>query len=462
MNAGRPGWLFDLLSDEVLAHRPEKVEPALNGVPEAGLRRAHARAYLRQMLRQTGLLFGTPALAIERTEKAVEERLFLAVLRTLARIGLDIAVLVGAQPGRRREQLLLLFAAMAGEVEEAERIDAWIQGGPQAPLGHDSWSKVESALERRSIAFSGELVYRLVLHNAGVYADAHLFGRLAIEYLARRRFSASSAHRRLRCAARQKALLIRVLVGVMGAKHRPGFSSRRAILRQIEELQLPAGLAAELRRELKESFAGRLGLGDLLPQVRTPDLRRFILEQTLLASLLDGRPREGVLIQELAAAFAVSPLELSRIEMEMAEFYARNRGVVDVFAVSAGAGALVEQIVEPIQRALEKNFYRLLQEIRETGELSVLITRAARGHKLTDEERRKMRIQLIDIAKAIPALAIFAAPGGVLLLIALAKVLPFNILPSAFQDPPSPGKPPKPDAKRVAAGAPRPVASNPR
>jgi hypothetical protein len=148
--------------------------------------------------------------------------------------------------------------------------------------------------------------------------------------------------------------------------------------------------------------------------------------------------------------------------MEMAEFYARNRGVVDVFAVSAGAGALVEQIVEPIQRALEKNFHRLLQEIRQTGELSVLITRAARGHKLTDEERRKMRIQLIDIAKAIPALAIFAAPGGVLLLIALAKVLPFNILPSAFQDPPSPGKPPKPDAKRVAAGAPRPVASNPR
>ena len=61
-------------------------------------------------------------------------------------------------------------------------------------------------------------------------------------------------------------------------------------------------------------------------------------------------------------------------------------------------------------------------------------TGAARGQKLSAEERRKMRAQLIDVAKAIPALAIFAAPGGILLLIALAKVLPFNILPSAFQD----------------------------
>ncbi|WNZ63602.1 hypothetical protein QEG98_07750 [Myxococcus sp. MxC21-1] len=45
-----------------------------------------------------------------------------------------------------------------------------------------------------------------------------------------------------------------------------------------------------------------------------------------------------------------------------------------------------------------------------------------------------MRAQLVDVAKAIPALAIFAAPGGILLLAALGKVLPFSLLPSAFQE----------------------------
>lgn len=89
-----------------------------------------------------------------------------------------------------------------------------------------------------------------------------------------------------------------------------------------------------------------------------------------------------------------------------------------------------------LEEVVVKNFHRLMQEIRETGELSVLLARVARGQKLTAEERQRMRAQLIDVAKAIPALAIFAAPGGMLLLVVLAKVLPFNLLPSAFQDEP--------------------------
>ena len=78
-----------------------------------------------------------------------------------------------------------------------------------------------------------------------------------------------------------------------------------------------------------------------------------------------------------------------------------------------------------------------MTEVRETGELSVLLSRAARGQKLNHEERRRMRAQLLDLARAIPALAIFAAPGGVVMLILLARVLPFSLLPSAFRQAPS-------------------------
>jgi hypothetical protein len=42
----------------------------------------------------------------------------------------------------------------------------------------------------------------------------------------------------------------------------------------------------------------------------------------------------------------------------------------------------------------------------------------------------------MDVARSIPALAIFALPGGGILLPVLIKVLPFNILPSSFQDEP--------------------------
>ena len=40
---------------------------------------------------------------------------------------------------------------------------------------------------------------------------------------------------------------------------------------------------------------------------------------------------------------------------------------------------------------------------------------------------------ILDLAKAVPALAIFAAPGGMLLLPLLVKLLPFSVLPSAWE-----------------------------
>jgi len=52
---------------------------------------------------------------------------------------------------------------------------------------------------------------------------------------------------------------------------------------------------------------------------------------------------------------------------------------------------------------------------------------------LSEEEKEKVKVQLLDICKAIPAFAVFMLPGGALLLPLLVKLIP-DILPSAFQD----------------------------
>ena len=51
---------------------------------------------------------------------------------------------------------------------------------------------------------------------------------------------------------------------------------------------------------------------------------------------------------------------------------------------------------------------------------------------LTEREIADAKAQLTDIAKAVPALAIFALPGGALLLPVMAKILPFDLFPSSF------------------------------
>lgn len=436
MDLGDPGWLNALLDAELGGHRSGRVAAALGSIKSLRSGRARARAYLRGMLRSSGLLYGTPTAAQAGATGAPEEQLFLAVLRTFVRMALDVASLDEAPPGPRREQVLVLLAVLCGLMDDAEEIQKRI--GKAGPLPAKWSAHVEEALAKRAVSLAGDPAYGLVLHNGALYADAQLFGRQAIDYFARAGFSRAAAERRWEFSARQKALLVEVLTALACAERRPSFPTRRAILRQIEDLGLPSELESELRARVKRSFEKKPQLKAVVKEVKSKELKRFILEQTLLASLVDGKrsPQELAFIRELAGILAVTGADLKSIEVEVAEFYAQNRSVVDVFTVASGADVMGEEMVEGIRATLEKNFHALMQEIKETGELSVLLAKAARGQKLSREERAKMRDQLIDVAKAIPALAIFAAPGGVLLLIALAKVLPFNLLPSSFQDEP--------------------------
>ncbi len=446
MDLGKAGWLSSILEEVVAAHAGVSTPAVSPGLTPGSSGRAQASAYLRQMLRATGLLYGTPAEGVlpeaevpaNGQVRAPEEQLFLAVVRTLARMALDIALLTGAPLGPREDQLLLLFAVLTGELDTAGAIDARLRVGHEAT--RRLHGKVEVALERRAISLAGDPVYGLVLHNGALYADARMFGRQAIDYFARGHFQRAAAQRRIDFAARQKALLVEVLTGLACADREPSYAARRAILRQVEDLALPGAIQSELKVAVKRSFEHRLAVRARVSGVRSKDMKHFILEQALLASLVDGQRSLGerAFLQELADALHVPETEVHRLELEMAEFYARHRSVVDVFTVTAAAGLLGEDFVSRIQEALDKNFHAVMQEVRETGDLAVLLAKAARGQKLTAAERRRMRAQLIDVAKVIPALAIFAAPGGVLLLIALGKVLPFNLLPSAFQDEPAP------------------------
>ncbi|MGK0414666.1 MAG: hypothetical protein ACJA1B_002894 [Polaribacter sp.] len=90
--------------------------------------------------------------------------------------------------------------------------------------------------------------------------------------------------------------------------------------------------------------------------------------------------------------------------------------------------------VEEIKVLLRRNKLRLYQELSQSKEAMYLIRKAARTN-LTPEEKEKIKIQLLDICKAIPSLAVFLLPGGALLLPLLIKLIP-DILPSAFKEEP--------------------------
>jgi len=88
--------------------------------------------------------------------------------------------------------------------------------------------------------------------------------------------------------------------------------------------------------------------------------------------------------------------------------------------------------IEEIKTLFHKNKRRLALELKQSKEAVFLIKKATHSN-LSEEEKEKIKIQLLDICKAIPSLAVFLLPGGALLLPLLIKLIP-DILPSAFQE----------------------------
>ena len=81
---------------------------------------------------------------------------------------------------------------------------------------------------------------------------------------------------------------------------------------------------------------------------------------------------------------------------------------------------------------LKKNSKMIVNEIKESKELIVLL-RKSTDKELSTEEKAKIREQILDLLKTIPSLTIFMIPGGTIILPILMKILPEDLLyPSSF------------------------------
>jgi hypothetical protein len=88
--------------------------------------------------------------------------------------------------------------------------------------------------------------------------------------------------------------------------------------------------------------------------------------------------------------------------------------------------------VDEIKELLKRNKKRLAKELDQSKEAVGLIKKSMHT-SLNDDEKEKIKEQLLDICKAVPAFAVFMLPGGALLLPLLMKLIP-DILPSAFRE----------------------------
>ena len=145
--------------------------------------------------------------------------------------------------------------------------------------------------------------------------------------------------------------------------------------------------------------------------------------------------QERELIEKISLRLGLSSENLEQLYLSVAEFFSVHNERLEFLKINNAAQQFQDYMNDKVLKLVRKNVDNIMKEIKETQELSELLVKAT-TKPLTNEEKQKVQEQLMDVAKSIPALAIFALPGGGILLPILIKVLPFNILPRSFQDEP--------------------------
>jgi len=210
-------------------------------------------------------------------------------------------------------------------------------------------------------------------------------------------------------------------------------TEQQVIEKYIEQTKLTEAKQNKLNQRILEPVK----IEDIHCSITSVIISSYFVEQLILLSLIDNQEawQERELIEKISLKLELTSEKLEQLYFTVAEFFSVHNERLEFLKNNAAAQQFQDYMNDKIVKIVKKNVDNIMKEIGETKELSELLLKAT-TKPLTAEEKQKVQDQLIDVAKSIPALAIFALPGGGILLPILIKVLPFNILPSSFQDEP--------------------------
>ena len=442
----RAGWLLPALDAFLQARDEAEALAAVRAVqaedPDATRLTLATRLAVRRLSAlslRPGLVILRPALREALLARGADPAALeaLGLLAAEWEVLADIALLYDNRSGRseRALELLTVMALGLGELELARELD---QAHLQAQVEPVDAGPLARRLEK-ALAREGRLVPASLLVGLGAtWLEARATASLAALWFEQAAVEEEGVRVLLELSRREKEELFQVLVEVAWADGQVAPEERRLIEQRLSLARLDeAG-----RRRVRERLDAR-PVAAAAPGRLDRSARRFVLEQAILLTLVDEEqhPDELQALQGIARRLGGSAHELEETLVEVAAFCEQHRALLQSFGPVSGAlGRLQRLVRERAQEAVKKNAGALLTEVKETGELARLLA-AASVRRLTRDETRRVQQQLLDVARTIPALAIFALPGGALLLPILIKVLPWRVLPSAFADDAEPGSP---------------------
>lgn len=222
--------------------------------------------------------------------------------------------------------------------------------------------------------------------------------------------------------------LLRLMVLASHASH----SLEKEEFRLFDYFITAANLPADLAENFKDEFKKGVDISSIEVNEYSWLSRRFFLEISLLFVFSDKNisSEEKDFLEILLQKLKLEPEEKQQSFLALNTFLTLHETKLPV---SGKMGYVVSQVQEMTSKILLKNKDRVYTEIKESRELYSLLMKS-RNEKLSDEEKHKVKEQLLDILKSIPTLVALVLPGAFITLPLLMKLLPKEMFPSAFRE----------------------------
>ena len=179
-------------------------------------------------------------------------------------------------------------------------------------------------------------------------------------------------------------------------------------------------------------YADNQELGDYLKNADWL-LQKYFFELAVLSvwADLDVEASEILLLEELAEKLSFDPMDMEESTFAVESFVLLHWQQVHYLQSKQSYLVLTRRMTDRMTKISQKYGSQIKAEISENKELMRLLLESQK-RPLSLDEKEKVRTQLIEILKSIPAFILLVMPMAFLTVPILMKILPRNIFPSSF------------------------------
>lgn len=427
MNPAEKGWLKKFITFRKKSLREVESSPILSLIPEA----PDSFEYLYHLIQPTGLMYGYPIRFIEKPHsKTVEWREKDKIKVLLAEGYLSCGLYFHYDPDKDFNKI---FVKVLNDIRDfyqenytlyTEESSRWLFGRSKQTV-----DQIEYILDRRiSIKYDWRNFWTSFFHNSFLFFDLIFF----VKWMEGGK--KKSPKQELKALRQQLRFdILKVIAAAAHADNEVQPEEKELFNYFLQSARLPVA-----KKRIAQGFINQgVALNELnLDGVYSWILKKYFLELAILTTWANREisPLEKIFLRKLAHQLDLTEKDLQYSMDAVQQFVLEYWQKVHYLQIKQNYRIISERLIQRMRMIVKKNQRNVSQEIQESREL-VFLLRKSTSQDLTPIEKEKVREQLLDILRTIPAFALLFLPGSFLTLPILLRIIPKSILfPSSFID----------------------------